>query len=46
MEDKYHDADEQVDVLTGAAEGDLEAGEHHRIGEQAFLDLTVSAKSV
>jgi len=48
MEDKYHDADEQVDVLTGAAEGDMEAAEehHHRVGEQAFLDLTVSANSL
>ena len=42
MESKYHDADEQVDEVAGVAEGDPEAApaHHHRVGEQAFLDLT------
>ena len=46
METKYHDVDEQpwdeYEGGVGAAEGSAETrpGEHKRIGEQAFLDLT------
>ncbi|KAK5131469.1 hypothetical protein LTR08_000933 [Meristemomyces frigidus] len=40
MERHYHDASEQVDT-TGVAGGDAElAHSHHRVGENAFLDLT------
>ena len=43
MEDKYHDADDEVDEASiGVKEGDLTAppGHHTKIGDQAFLDLT------
>ena len=39
MEDKYHDADEQIDESTGVAEG-AAPGPHARVGERAFEDLT------
>jgi len=44
MEDKYHDADEQLDQSVGLAEGNAEVtpGHHVRVGEHAFEDLTVS----
>ncbi|KAK4545221.1 hypothetical protein LTR36_003400 [Oleoguttula mirabilis] len=41
MEDHYHDADEQLDLCMDAAEGNTEAQPaHHRVGDQAFMDLT------
>ena len=42
MEDTYHDADEQVDVDVGLAEGDEKAvaRRHDRLGDHAFEDLT------
>lgn len=43
MENHYHDTPEQLDSSIGAAEGDTEAlpnHHRHRIGDQAFLDLT------
>ena len=43
MEDKYHDADEQVDESTGVAEG-VAPGQHARVGERAFEDLDGQAE--
>ncbi|KAK1024893.1 hypothetical protein LTR33_017833 [Friedmanniomyces endolithicus] len=42
MEDTYHDADEQVDVDVGLAEGDEKVAtrRHDRLGDDAFEDLT------
>ncbi|KAK5128906.1 hypothetical protein LTR85_000239 [Meristemomyces frigidus] len=41
MEAHYHDADDQLDPSVGIAEGDAEAQpSRHKIGDQAFLDLT------
>ncbi|KAF7195056.1 putative transporter [Pseudocercospora fuligena] len=41
MESKYQDNDGEIDVTSGVAEGQVEAGaQHARIGDQAFLDLT------
>ncbi|KAK4899665.1 hypothetical protein LTR27_002931 [Elasticomyces elasticus] len=39
MEDKYHDADEQLDEVVGAADGAPPA-HRERLGEHAFEDLT------
>lgn len=40
MQDRYHDADEQIEVEAGVAEGGGRGVELHRVGEKAFLDLT------
>ncbi|KAK3072512.1 hypothetical protein LTR53_006694 [Teratosphaeriaceae sp. CCFEE 6253] len=42
MEAKYHDADEEIDVSAGTAEGDVAGMTHYhaKVGERAFEDLT------